>query len=143
MIEELVKPSTEELEELGAIWLSANIEAHSFLPETYWQDYLETLKAQLSEADVFVYRIQEEIVAFAGLQENFIAGIFVMSSYRGQGIGKSLLEAIKREYTELELNVYSKNTKAVAFYKRENFFVVSENVDQTTGEWEYRMKWQK
>ncbi|MBL1229868.1 GNAT family N-acetyltransferase [Enterococcus sp. BWB1-3] len=143
MIEELVKPSKEELKELSAIWLSVNLEAHPFIPEAYWQSNLEMVKSQLEEAGIYVYRIQDQIVAFAGLQGDYIAGIFVCPDYRGQGIGKSLLEEIKREYQQLELAVYSKNTKAVAFYKRENFFVASEEVDKATGEWEYHMKWQK
>ena len=143
MIEEVVSPSSEETDRLLEIWLAANLEAHPFIPETYWQDQLDLVREQLGKAELYVYKVQEQVAAFVGLQGNYIAGIFVWSDYRGQGIGKSLLEEIKRKYQQLELAVYSKNTQAVAFYKRENFFVVSEEMDRATGEWEYRMKWQK
>ena len=38
--------------------------------------------------------------------------------------------------------MYAKNERAVRFYKRENFTVLSEQIEEATGEKEYSMTWQ-
>lgn len=44
-------------------------------------------------------------------------------------------------YYSLTLDVYQKNNRAVAFYFREGFSVLSEELDKATGEIEYTMIW--
>ena len=61
---------------------------------------------------------------------------------QSKGIGKSLLDECKKKYNKLELNVYEKNNRAISFYKREGFDIVSKNIDQATKEIEIRMKWE-
>ena len=61
---------------------------------------------------------------------------------QSKGIGKSLLDECKKKYNKLELNVYEKNNRAIRFYRRESFDIVSKNIDQATKEIEIRMKWE-
>ena len=66
-----------------------------------------------------------------------------MKDNKSKGIGKSLLDFIKREREELNLSVYEKNTRAIEFYKREGFVVVDKNIEEDNDEVEFLMSWSK
>lgn len=123
------------------IWLNGNKDAHSFVPKEYWESNFEMVQDQLLQADVFVYHAYGEIRGFIGIADEYIAGIFVDKKYRSLGIGKKLLDYVKSKYYSLTLDVYQKNNRAAAFYFREGFSVLSENLDEATGEAEYTMIW--
>lgn len=74
---------------------------------------------------------------------NYLAGIFVDSTKRSRGVGKSLLEKLKEYYPIFTLAVYEKNQRAIAFYQREGLQITEKGVDMEMGEAEYTMKWQK
>lgn len=57
------------------------------------------------------------------------------------GIGKGLLDCIKKNYPAFSLNVYQKNQRAVRFYLREGLSVMSKGFDQDTAETDYTMAW--
>ena len=40
----------EDLDQVMQIWLDANLEAHCFLPESYWCDHMEEVRAALPAA---------------------------------------------------------------------------------------------
>lgn len=63
----------------------------------------------------------------------YIAGIFVSNEAQSKGIGKKLLNKAKEEYIELSMEVYKNNEKAVCFYERENFVIIKEHTDESTG----------
>lgn len=62
---------------------------------------------------------------------------------QSMGIGKKLIQYCKSKYPELMLSVYVKNERAIAFYEREEFKIVKEEIDKTTNEKEYVMVWKK
>lgn len=41
------------------------------------------------------------------------------------------------------LRVYKKNTKAINFYKKNDFIITNEDIDKDTDEIEYTMTWNK
>jgi putative acetyltransferase len=43
----------------------------------------------------------------------------------------------------LYLSVYKKNKRAVKFYQRESFKILSEKIDKNTGEAEFLMYWKR
>lgn len=132
---------TADTKQVMQIWLNGNEEAHPFVPKEYWESNFEMVQDQLLQAEVFV-SIYDEVLGFIGITGNYIAGIFVEKKHRSLGIGKKLLDYVKSKYDSLSLNVYKKNSKAVAFYVREGFSVISEELDETTGEVEYTMIWE-
>ena len=73
----------------------------------------------------------------------YIAGIFVAKELRSHGIGRQLWNDVKQRYEKLLLEVYRKNIRAIAFYQREGFSILSEAVDEDTDEKEYIMVWKK
>ncbi|UZQ48600.1 N-acetyltransferase [Clostridium kluyveri] len=133
----------DELETVMKIWLETNIAAHDFIGEDHWQGNYELVKKMLPDATIFVYEEENVILGFIGLTENYIAGIFIDANSQSKGIGKTLLDYIKKSYSELSLQVYKKNFSAVRFYLREGFVVLNEQTDENTGETELVMNWTK
>lgn len=123
------------------IWLKANLEAHAFVPGDYWLSQYPSVQEQLLQAEIYVYEQDQEIQGFAGMTEDYLAGIFVDQKPRSMGIGKALLERVKKNHPAFSLNVYEKNRRAVDFYLREGLSVVSEGTDENTEEREYTMTW--
>lgn len=125
------------------IWLNGNEDAHPFIPKEYWRSNFSMVREQLLQAEIFVCETEGEIHGFIGVVGEYIAGIFVEREYRSCGIGKQLLEYVKRIYGILSLSVYQKNERAVAFYSREGFSILSKELDEDTKETEYTMIWKK
>ncbi len=123
------------------LWLDANLKAHSFIPTAYWKSNFDAVKEMLPQAEVYVYEDEGEIDAFVGLNGTYIEGIFVSSEVQSKGIGRRLLDFVKTKRTELCLNVYQKNTRAIDFYQREGFKIRCEGLDESTGEKDYEMVW--
>lgn len=140
MIRELQKT---DIGRVADIWLDTNIKAHDFIPVQYWKSNFDMVKEMLSQAEVYVYENEKKIQGFVGLNDEYIAGIFVSSEVQSQGIGKLLLSFVKDRKEELYLSVYQKNTRAMRFYQREGFEIQSENLDENTGKKEYVMMWKQ
>ena len=132
-----------DINRVAEIWLDTNLKAHDFIPAQYWKDNFESVKEMLSQAEVYVYENDEKIQGFIGLDGEHIEGIFVSDEAQSQGIGKMLLNYVKGRKTELLLNVYQKNTRAICFYQREGFKIQCDGLDEATEEKDYTMIWQK
>lgn len=134
-----------DLSAVMQIWLDTNIKAHDFIPKEYWESNYEIVKEILPDAEIYVHEddTADFIDGFIGLTDNYIAGIFVKEDKQSKGIGKQLLNYVKNIKPNISLSVYQKNTKAVRFYKREQFKIVSENVDDINNEKEFIMEWNK
>lgn len=135
-----------ETQDLGAvmqIWLEGNLDAHPFIPASFWTDHFETVRDMLPQTELYVHENEatRQIDGFIGLSESHIEGIFVAKSARSKGIGKALLEYAKSRKPRLTLSVYQKNERAIAFYRREKFVVQSEGIDEDTNEAEIQMFW--
>lgn len=135
----------EDLDEIMKLWLETNQSAHSFIDGSFWEDHYESVKQMLPQAAIYVYEDDKDknhtIMAFTGLMDQYIAGIFVSEKIQSQGVGKKMLTHLKQSNDELMLHVYQKNERAVRFYLREGFVVEKEQMDQETGEMEYQMRW--
>lgn len=127
------------------IWLETNIKAHSFIPKDYWTDNYAVVKDLLPQAEIYVYEDDDsnQIDGFIGLTDNYIEGIFIREALQSRGIGKQLLNYVKKIKSIMSLRVYQKNTRAITFYQREQFVIRSENIDDSTNEKEFIMTWSK
>lgn len=103
------------------------------------------VKDILPQAEIYVYEDSDtnQINGFIGLTDNYIEGIFVREGLQSSGIGKQLLDYAKEIKSSMRLSVYQKNTRAIAFYQREQFVVRSESIDNSTNEKEFIMTWSK
>lgn len=117
------------------------MQAHSFIPEEYWRDNAREVRGLLPEAAVYVREEDGVPVGFIGLQENYIAGLFVRPDRQSGGIGGELLRFAKEQRNCLCLSVYKKNERALRFYLRQGFRIKAWRTDENTGELEASMLW--
>ena len=137
------KFETQDLDTVMQIWLHGNLDAHAFIPASFWTGHFEIVRNMLPQAELYVHENEapRQIDGFIGLTENHIEGIFVAKAARSKGIGKALLDYVKSRRPRLTLGVYQKNERALAFYRREKFVVQSEGIDEDTNEAEIQMLW--
>lgn len=141
MIKKLDNLDFETIEKILNIWLNSNLEAHDFIKREYWIDNLDKVKKMFSDSTIYVYYADNQIVGFADLYEQYIAGLFITDNYRNKGIGRFLLERLKSDYNGLNLHVYEKNERAIRFYTKHQFEIRSKEFEVETQEYEYFMKW--
>ena len=137
------KFESRDLDAVMQIWLHGNLDAHPFIPASFWTDHFEMVRDMLPQAELYVHENEatRQIDGFIGLTENHIEGIFVAKAARSKGISKALLKYAKSRKPRLTLGVYQKNERALAFYQREQFVVHSEGIDEDTNEAEIQMHW--
>lgn len=132
-----------DADSLVELWFETNVKAHNFIDEPYWLSNRELVRDSLCEATIYVYEDEKEIRGFIGLMDNYVAGIFVDFRHQSAGIGKALLDCVKKDCVALQLKVFTKNRRAMKFYEREGFVVLKEQIDESTGEAETVMNWKR
>lgn len=133
----------EDLNEVMDIWLNTNIQAHDFIPSTYWEDNYDEVKKMMPQASIYVYVSENKIQGFIGLQGSHIAGLFVRSHMQSIGIGRELLNFTKERNNKLSLHVYKENLKAMHFYTSNEFHHNDEYLDENNKKIECNMVWGK
>lgn len=110
------------------IWLSSNLDAHSFVGRQYWQEQLPAVRAAIQGAEVYCYIATNDTIA------GFI-GLFVASKYRQQGISSQLLVFVQGYHQQLTLDSYPQNQRAVAFYHRHGFVTSQQDATNVHMTW--------
>ena len=94
-----------DLDRLMQLWLQGNLQAHPFVPASYWEENAPDVRRQLPQAQLFLYEDAEGVQGFLGLVDGYIAGIFVDAAARSKGIGHALIERAKQTEQKLTLQV--------------------------------------
>lgn len=89
-IQLVTQPTPPQLDRIMAIWLQGNLQAHDFIPADYWTGNVPLVRDQISKATLWLVQDQRDhdIIAFCGLQDNYIAGFFVDEQARGRGMAQ-------------------------------------------------------
>ena len=137
------KFETRDLDTVMQICLHGNLDTHAFIAASFWTEHFEMVRDMLPQAELYVHEDENtrQIDGVIGLTENHIEGIFVAKAARSKGIGRALLDYAKSRKPRLDLSVYQKNERALAFYRHEQFVVQSEGIDEDTNEAEIQMLW--
>ena len=131
-----------DIDKIMGIWLESTIDAHKFISKEYWNENYNIVKdVYIPMSKTFIYEDNDDIRGFISIINNdFIGALFVEKNYQSQGIGKSLIDYAKNLYDNLSLAVYKENEKALEFYKKMGFKIISENINEDTNCVEYIMK---
>ena len=131
-----------DIDKIMGIWLESTIYAHKFISKEYWNENYNIVKdVYIPMSKTFIYEDNDDIRGFISIINNdFIGALFVEKNYQSQGIGKSLIDYAKNLYDNLSLAVYKENEKALEFYKKMRFKIISENINEDTNCVEYIMK---
>ena len=139
---EIRKIRDDDIPEVVDLWYDVSIQAHDFIPEGYWQANKTVMKRKyIPMSETYLATRGDKILGFISLVDNYLAAIFVRQEIQGNGVGSSLLDYGKKLRNNLQLKVYSKNTKSIEFYKARGFSVISESEDDGTGANEIVMEW--
>lgn len=105
------------------IWESSVRAMHLFLSE----QEIARIKKYVPQAlrgvpHLLVAEVESGVpVAFAGIDGRKLEMLFVAAEYRGQGIGRQLLQHAADKYEVCELAVNEQNPQAVGFYEHMGF----------------------
>lgn len=135
--------SEDELNKIMDIWLESNLDSHKFIDESYWISNFNNVKLLIPKADVYLLYKNNNILGFAGVMDNYIAGIFIDKEHQNKGLGSLLISKLKLNYNSLTLDVYKENINAYNFYMKKNFSVIDEKIDTLNNQVEYTMIWKK
>ena len=133
----------EDREMVMELWLISNTEVHSFIPLKYWQQNYKEIQRVIPIAETYVYEHQGKVKGFVSAMEGFLLGIFVDSAIRKHGMGTLLMDRIMQNEENLTVTVYEKNVDAVRFFMRQQFKVESEVTEDSTGEKQLMMVWNR
>lgn len=129
-----MKPA--DLNAIMEIWLSSNLDTHSFVGRQYWQEQLPAVRAAIQDAEVYCYIVTSDTIAgFIGLTGDYLAGLFVAKQYRQRGIGSQLLTFVQHRRQQLTLDSYPQNQRAVAFYHRHGFVTSQQDATNVHMTW--------
>ncbi len=132
-----------DLQYISDLWLQTSLQSHSFIAESFWQDNLENIKHfYIPKSQTFVFEDKHQIKGFISLTDgNFIGACFVRKDFQNNRIGSKLIKFAQRRYPTLQLQVYTKNQKAIKFYHRHGFRIVNEDLCSATKETQLLMCW--
>lgn len=141
----IAKMQADQLDELMDLWLSVSCSAHAFIPADYWRSSAPWVRERcFSRAETFLEEQAGRVRGFLSVMpDGYIGALFVREEEQGKGIGGRLLAHCQTRFDRLTLGVYRENLRAVAFYKRAGFSILTEQIDQATGHGEYTMFWRR
>lgn len=137
------KAQPADYEKLTRLWLESSLLAHAFIDAAYWEKMQSTVRDYyLPNTETYVFEDRQRIKGFISLCENnYIGALFIAPQHQNQRIGTKLLEYSRRKRPNLSLRVFVKNGKALRFYQKSGFKIISEQTDVSTGEIELVMSW--
>lgn len=107
---------------LIAIWESSVLATHDFLSAEDFLKIKDKISFYLSQVSIYTYTTTDNTIsAFLGVSDDMIEMLFVDDSYRGQGIGKLLLDFAVNNLSLNKVDVNEQNTKALYFYEKYGF----------------------
>lgn len=140
----IIRAAPHQFPHLTQLWLDTSLAAHSFIDAAYWSANKQAVESQyLPSSEVHICVQKGSVVGFIAMVDNYLAALFIDESCQGSGCGKLLLDHAKSTRDTITLNVFARNEKATAFYRKQGFSIQSEQIDEPTGELEYVMIWQR
>ena len=76
------------------------------------------------------------------IQGRFVGALFVAPEFLHLGIGTALLNVVKQHFSDLSLEVYQKNCRAVNFYHAQGFRIEDSAWQDETRHPTWIMRWQ-
>jgi len=107
--------------------------------------FVEKVKADMTNiyipnSETWVYEIENSIVGFISMLDNEIGGLFVFPNNQSKGIGTKLVDFIKKEHSNLEVEVFEKNHIGRAFYDKYGFEKIKSYSHNESGNEVLRLK---
>ncbi len=137
------RATLDDTDKICGLWLEASLRAHNFISEDYWRRMLPGIKRDyLPNSETYVFVDKHQIKGFLSLLDGkHIGALFVTPRYQRAKIGTKLLRYVRRKKPQISLNVFVQNKGAIAFYQKNDFKVIGEQIEPSTKEKELLMCW--
>ncbi len=121
-IRKITNKTPKLLKELVSVWEDSVKASHDFLTI----EEIEKIKLYVPQAlqnvkNLAICEINGNPVAFIGVENEKIEMLFVLNEYRGQNIGKKLVNYAIDNFSANTVTVNEQNLQAIGFYKRLGF----------------------
>ncbi len=132
----LIRPAVlEDHAALLAVWDSATAQAYDFLPRDFLaRERANIIPKYLPASDTYLAELDGGIAGFIALQGIEVSGLFVAAVAQRRGVGRALLRHAMDLRGMLELEVYSANSPALAFYRACGFEALYERLHEDSGQ---------
>ena len=129
-------PKPSDYPQIVEVWEASVRATHDFLPDAYIDILRHLLLTQYLDAvSLFCIRGPDnKISGFAGASLGKLEMLFLRPEYRGQGLGKQLLNYALEHFDARELDVNEQNTQALGFYLKQGFKVISRTEEDGLGQ---------
>ena len=127
--------SKTEYHEVIYVWESSVRATHHFLKEEDIEFFKPLiLNIYLDAVELRCARNNEnKLLGFLGVAENNLEMLFIDPDFRGEGIGKSLLNYAIENLHVQKVDVNEQNEQAVGFYKHCGFVIIGRSDLDSTG----------
>jgi putative acetyltransferase len=105
------------------LWLRSVRATHHFLQESDIEELYPRLRdIYLPAVEIWVAVDTEDCpMGFIGIAENHVEMLFIEPDLRGKGIGRALLDHVRRSRNRISVDVNEQNPEAVGFYLHYGF----------------------
>jgi len=119
------KLQPEDVDQTVEVWEASVRATHDFVSESDIVFFRPLVREELAAAPVFVVRDDEgKVAGFIGVASSEVESLFIDAKWRGQGIGRRLMEYAIHELGATRVDVNEQNDQAVGFYRKMGFEVV-------------------
>jgi ribosomal protein S18 acetylase RimI-like enzyme len=142
---EISKYKEQDFQPLAAFFREIYAATYPFLDEKFLRpSRFETIlrKHTLPKMDVWLAKINGELIGFAAVGKNFIDQLYIHTDYQGKGLGSFWIEQAKAKYPDfLELYTLGSNKKAIAFYEKHGFKIIEKGIAPDENVPDVKMLW--
>ncbi|HEH9439343.1 TPA: N-acetyltransferase [Aeromonas sobria] len=141
----MIRPlSTTDLDAAVELWYQASLQAHDFIPATFWREQRAAMRdIYLPASESWVYEEDGQLLGFISWYQGTVAALFISPDQQSHGLGRQLLEHLKTQYERLTLTVYAENEQARRFYCRNGFKEGESQLCEHSGRPELMMHWHR
>lgn len=124
-----------DLEGLLDTWHAASLLAHPFLSADFLADERRTIEdVYLSLARTWIYGSEAEVLGFVSMIGSEVGALFVRPEWQGRGLGSGLLDHVRGDYKQLDVEVFEANAQGRAFYAAYGFERMGRKIHGATGQ---------
>lgn len=116
------KRTDQDVDAIIDVWSKAQNLAHPFLDDAFVNKIRKDLREiYLPNTQTWVCESDNSVVGFISMIDNEIGGLFVSPDHHSKGIGSQMVNHVRDQHEELEVEVFEKNEIGRSFYKKYGF----------------------
>ncbi len=128
------KAAKKDYQQLITVWESSVRATHHFLSESDIITYRSLILNQyFDQVQLYSVKENEKISGFIGISGEAIQMLFIHADARGKGLGKKLIDFVKKEHGINTVDVNEQNSQAVGFYEKLGFVTVERSEVDAAG----------